>query len=71
MRVTVDTATTSPKGLVLGGKIEYSDDGPIRFVTIVVPWVSFTTETRADLLAGFNRMRLDALESDSLYETLF
>lgn len=67
MTVAVDTTSTSPKGLVLGATLRYSDDGPIRFLMIVVPWEVFSHETRVVLTERLNKWQDEVLEDDPLF----
>jgi len=64
MQITATEIDPTPSGLRIGLRVEYSKDGPIRFVLLVMPWALFTRQLRGEMLAIFNRLHDDYLEHD-------
>jgi hypothetical protein len=56
IEVTVDTILPTPSGLRCGCTISYGKSGPIRFAQAVIPWRAFGRDTRAEMLAVFNKI---------------
>lgn len=71
IEVSVDKIAPSPSGLRLGCVIRYGKDGPVRFAQAVIPWAAFGRETRAELLAVFNRMVADTMAEEPAEDPLF
>lgn len=71
MKATVDQIAPSPSGLGLGVRLEYSENGPVRFLRVVVPWALFSPEVSAEMLAVFNRLANAALDSAPEEPALF
>lgn len=54
--VTVDKVSPSSDGLHLGTIVRYSEGGPVRFVQVLLPWSAFDRDARAAVLAQFDLM---------------
>lgn len=70
LKVTVEKISPSPSGLVMGLRIEYGKDGPIRFAQASIPWAEWSREDRANTLAAFNRMVGDTMAAEPAEEPL-
>jgi len=67
IEVRVDTISPSVQGLSLGCVVTYSNDGPVRFAQAVIPWTAFGRDTRGEMLAAFNKIRDEILDSEPLF----
>jgi hypothetical protein len=67
MTIEVDQISPSPSGLRVGCVVHYSKDGPVRFVGALIPWHAFGKDVRQEMLAVFNKIRDDFLDSEPLF----
>lgn len=67
MDVEVDTVTTSPSGIRLGGVLKYRPGGPIRFVEVYVPWEMLTWEFILECARRYEMLRAAEPEGDPLF----
>ncbi len=67
IEATVDKILPTPSGLRCGLRIEYSKNGPIRFVSMTIPWSAFGRDTRREILAAFNRLVDDIMDTEPLF----
>lgn len=55
VKITVDQVAATPKGLVVGLRIEWSKGGPVRFHSTTVVWGLLDRETRREIVSALNR----------------
>jgi hypothetical protein len=69
MKVTVDTVTSTPKGLVLGVQLWGPADSWVRFAKVEIPWRLVGERDMAEFYAYLDRERVED-EEDGLQEVL-
>lgn len=55
MKITADQVAATETALLIGLRVEFARNGPVRFHTVRVPWEAMSTETRRTMIAAFNR----------------
>lgn len=55
MKIKADALTATTKGLHVGLRIEWNENGPVRFQEVIVPWGLMDRSARAEVVAALNR----------------
>lgn len=67
IEITVDTASPSPSGLVVGCRVEYGKGGAIRFVQMRIPWSVLTYELLQQSMKHWDREAVDTQHDPGLF----
>lgn len=67
LKVEIDAIHPTPSGLRFGLIIRYSDEGPVRFAEANLPWHAIAKGDRALILASFNRVVDEAMDTEPLF----
>lgn len=67
MKLTVDQIASSSGSLCCGVRVEYSDNGPVRFAQVEIPWSLFTPEVVDHLVKHTGRIFNAYLDTDPLF----
>lgn len=67
MDLTATHIGVSRDRLILEVAIRQYQDGPVKFAQVTVPWSLFDSKVRADLLAQFDKLLTQHLDTEPLW----
>jgi len=70
MRATADQISPSPSGLRCGVRLEYSQDGPVRFLELLLPWHLFSDHVRIGVMRAFDALIAAEFDRDAVAEQM-
>lgn len=55
MKIKADAMAATPRGLVVGLRVEFQKGGAVRFYQVSIPWREWGNEDRRQAIEAFNR----------------